>query len=145
MLNTTTLRTMRPDLYVRLQDIAAEYFKDKPEILRELKENLKRVENQLDIVTLLIRKLKEARRKHHFTLDEISQRTSLPRQSIWRLENHLMPNPTIQTIQRYALAVGYELKFQLRQGKKVRRKKKEGKMGQGEVGKMSVEKGEERV
>jgi DNA-binding XRE family transcriptional regulator len=50
--------------------------------------------------------LKEARATQGLTLAEVAQRTGIERPNLSTLENASDPNPTINTLRRYAAAVG---------------------------------------
>ncbi len=57
----------------------------------------------------LIHELKEARRAAGLTLAVVSQRTGMDQATLSRLENGRQPNPTVDTLWRYAAAVGRRL------------------------------------
>jgi DNA-binding XRE family transcriptional regulator len=60
-------------------------------------------------VKQLVHELKKARQAAGLTLAEMSKRTGMDQASISRLENGRQPNPTVDTLWRYAKAVGSRL------------------------------------
>jgi transcriptional regulator with XRE-family HTH domain len=97
---------------------------EQPELYKEIESNLNHVARQSGNVAAVIQKLKAIRLKRRFTLEEIAAKTSITRQSLRLLENSPLANPEVHTLQRYALALGHELKIKVIQKKK-RRKREE--------------------
>jgi len=60
-------------------------------------------------VKVLIQELKKARQAAGLTLAAVSKRTGMDQASLSRLENGRQPNPTVDTLWRYACAVGRQL------------------------------------
>jgi len=60
-------------------------------------------------VKLIVRELKQARQEAGLTLAVMSQRTGMDQATLSRLENGRQPNPTVDTLWRYARAVGRRL------------------------------------
>jgi DNA-binding XRE family transcriptional regulator len=60
-------------------------------------------------VRIVIHELKQARLSAGLTLAHVSKRTGMDQATISRLENGRQPNPTIDTLWRYARAVGRRL------------------------------------
>jgi DNA-binding XRE family transcriptional regulator len=60
-------------------------------------------------VRLLIRELKQVRERAGLTLAVVSKRTGMDQATLSRLENGRQPNPTVDTLWRYARAVGRQL------------------------------------
>ena len=60
-------------------------------------------------VRILISELKKVRQAARLTLAAVSQHTGINQASLSRLENGRQPNPTVDTLWRYANAVGREL------------------------------------
>jgi DNA-binding XRE family transcriptional regulator len=60
-------------------------------------------------VRILIHELKKAREAAGLTLAAVSKRTGMDQATLSRLENGRQPNPTVDTLWRYARAVGREL------------------------------------
>jgi DNA-binding XRE family transcriptional regulator len=60
-------------------------------------------------VRILIHELKTARQAAGLTLAAVSKRTGMDQATLSRLENGRQPNPTVDTLWRYARAVGRQL------------------------------------
>jgi transcriptional regulator with XRE-family HTH domain len=60
-------------------------------------------------VRVFIHELKQARESSGLTLAQVSKRTGMDQATLSRLENGRQPNPTIDTLWRYAHAVGRRL------------------------------------
>src|SRR5262249_4380623 len=60
-------------------------------------------------VRTLIRELKKMREAAGLTLAVVSKRTGMDQATLSRLENGRQPNPTVDTLWRYARAVGRQL------------------------------------
>jgi DNA-binding phage protein len=116
----TSLRSLSPETLYRLRELVAKMGAEQSEFYKEIENKLINVAGQCDHVVSVIKKLKEIRCKRQFTLEEIAERTSITPESLWRLENSPLANPQVHTLQRYALALGYELKLKVVQKKKRR-------------------------
>ncbi len=60
-------------------------------------------------VKVLIHELKQARQAAGLTLAALSKQTGMDQATLSRLENGRQPNPTVDTLWRYARAIGREL------------------------------------
>lgn len=60
-------------------------------------------------VRVMVHELKQARQAAGLTLAQVSKRTGMDQATLSRLENGRHPNPTIDTLWRYARAVGRRL------------------------------------
>ncbi|MCI0639699.1 MAG: helix-turn-helix transcriptional regulator [Gemmataceae bacterium] len=60
-------------------------------------------------VRIVVHELKQARESAGLTLAQVSKRTGMDQATLSRLENGRQPNPTIDTLWRYARAVGRRL------------------------------------
>jgi transcriptional regulator with XRE-family HTH domain len=60
-------------------------------------------------VRMLIHELKQLRQAARLTLAAVSKRTGMDQATLSRLENGRQPNPTVDTLWRYARAVGRQL------------------------------------
>jgi len=69
-------------------------------------------------VKLLIHELKTARQTAGLTLAAVSKLTGMDQASLSRLENGRQPNPTVDTLWRYAHAVGSRLVLSHEQSKR---------------------------
>jgi DNA-binding XRE family transcriptional regulator len=67
----------------------------------------------LDLLTML-RKLKKHRESQGLSLADVADRSGMDRSAISRLENGQYLNPTVDTLYRYAQAVGAEIGFSMR-------------------------------
>ena len=63
----------------------------------------------LDSFQELLGQLKAAREAQGLSLPQVAERTGMDRAALWKLETGQRPNPTIQTLVRYAKAVGKRL------------------------------------
>ena len=62
-----------------------------------------------ETVTALLARLKAERMGRGLTLTEVGRRSGLGTTDLSRLENDSSPNPTVETLLRYAEAIGVEL------------------------------------
>ena len=62
-----------------------------------------------ETVKNLIRAVKEARLAKGLSLADVGEKSSIGKANLCRLENDLDPNPTLETLLRYAGAVGVEV------------------------------------
>lgn len=60
-------------------------------------------------VRVMVHELKQARQSAGLTLAQVAKRTGMDQATLSRLENGRQPNPTIDTLWRYARAVGRRL------------------------------------
>ncbi len=67
----------------------------------------------LDLLTML-GKLKKHREAQGLSLSEVAERSGVDRSAISRLENGQYLNPTVDTLYRYAQAIGAEIGFNMR-------------------------------
>jgi DNA-binding XRE family transcriptional regulator len=67
----------------------------------------------LDLREMLVR-LKKHREEQGLSLADISKRCGMDRSAVSRLENGVYVNPTLDTLSRYAEAVGVEIGFSVR-------------------------------
>jgi hypothetical protein len=59
----------------------------------------------------IVSELKAIRERLQISLTELSRRTSMTVGNLSRLENMDGPNPTIETLRRYAAAIGHRIEF----------------------------------
>jgi DNA-binding XRE family transcriptional regulator len=103
-------RDFTPAEKSRIDKLRAEAEKDRPEIeefLRALNLAHKNAKN-------VIGQLKAERERQGLSLSEVQDRTGIARTAISAIENADAPNPTIKTLQRYALALGLKLELSVR-------------------------------
>ena len=89
----------------RHQQIREQIEKEKPE-LTELGRKIKAEHVRLKET---LKALRETRQAMGITLDELAERSGIAKPNLSRLENNPNPNPTIETLNRYAEALGKEL------------------------------------
>jgi DNA-binding XRE family transcriptional regulator len=63
----------------------------------------------LDEWNALLKQLKAAREQSGLSLSDVSERTGMDRSALSKLENGQRPNPTVETLVRYADAIGKHL------------------------------------
>jgi transcriptional regulator with XRE-family HTH domain len=63
----------------------------------------------LDQLAELLRQLKAAREERGLSLSDLTKRTGMDRSALSKLEAGQRPNPTVDTLVRYAEAVGKRL------------------------------------
>jgi hypothetical protein len=91
--------------YKRLRELVEQ---DKPAIARMARE----YENRRDRIAAIVRAMKAQRDAQGLSLADIRERSGLDRAALSRLENGLPENPSIETLLRYADAVGCEIVVQ---------------------------------
>jgi transcriptional regulator with XRE-family HTH domain len=79
----------------------------------------KKVRTRYGTLRQAVAALKAAREALGLTLADIRARTGIAKSNLSRLENHPNPNPTIDTLCRYADAVGKEIAITLIEKAKV--------------------------
>ncbi len=62
----------------------------------------------------MLAKLKKHRENRGLSLADIAKRSGIDRAAISRLENGVYVNPTVDTLYRYAEAVGADIGFSIR-------------------------------
>jgi DNA-binding XRE family transcriptional regulator len=67
-----------------------------------------------EIIQTVIAALKAARQEQGLSLSEIGERSGIGKANLSRLENDAAPNPTWDTIARYADSVGRKLQVKIR-------------------------------
>lgn len=91
---------------------AATYRNVRQQVAAELPELVARHHERiaaLDKIDDLLKQLKAAREQKGLTLAEVSERTGMDRSALSKLESGQRPNPTVETLVRYADAVGMRL------------------------------------
>jgi DNA-binding Xre family transcriptional regulator len=61
----------------------------------------------------MVDRLKAQRLKQNITLAELSSRTGIAKSNLSRLENDPRVSPTVETLERYADAIGFSLRLEL--------------------------------
>jgi DNA-binding XRE family transcriptional regulator len=91
---------------------AAKYKEVREQIAAELPELIDRHQERMavfDQLHELLKQLKAAREKQGLSLADLTERTHMDRSALSKLETGQRPNPTIETLARYAEAVGKRL------------------------------------
>ncbi len=100
-------RDFTPEEKARIDKLRTEAEKDRPKII----ETLKAMNATHKSAKQVISRLKAERERQGLSLADIQDRTGIARASISTIENSESPNPTIKTLQRYALALGLKLEL----------------------------------
>ena len=93
-------------------DEAANYKAIRDQVAEELPELIERHLERtaaLDQVDELLKQLKAAREEKGLSLADLTERTGMDRSALSKLETGQRPNPTVDTLVRYADAVGKRL------------------------------------
>ena len=91
---------------------AARYRKIREQVAEELPELVGRHQERmaaLDQVDELLKRLKAAREAKGLSLADLTELTGMDRSALSKLETGQRPNPTVETLVRYAEAVGKRL------------------------------------
>ena len=91
---------------------AAKYREVREQIAEELPDLIARHDERmtaLDELESLLQQLRAAREEQGLSLSDMTQLTGMDRSALSKLETGLRPNPTIETLVRYAEAVGKRL------------------------------------
>jgi DNA-binding XRE family transcriptional regulator len=101
------IRTQRltPEEAAKYQTIRAQVERELPDLIARHHARLS-VQDQLQE---LLKELKAAREKMGLSLADLTDRTGMDRSALSKLETGQRPNPTLETLGRYAEAVGKRL------------------------------------
>ncbi len=106
-----TLRRITRDRRLTPEE-AAKYRGVRDQIAEELPELIARHHDRmtaLDELEALLQQLRSAREERGLSLSDMTQLTGMDRSALSKLETGQRPNPTIETLARYAEAVGKRL------------------------------------
>ncbi len=106
-----TIRRINRDRTLGPED-AAKYRKIRELIAGELPELINRHHDRMaayDQFAELLRQLRAAREQRGLSLAELTELTGMDRSALSKLESGQRPNPTLETLIRYAEAVGKRL------------------------------------
>lgn len=106
----TTRRThpaLTPKRVAELSELARKIDREEAE---EIKAEGRAILLRHETIKKLISAVKEARLAKGLSLGEVGERSSIGKANLCRLENDLAPNPTLDTLLRYAEAVGVEIR-----------------------------------
>lgn len=95
---------------------AAKYRAVREQVAEELPELIARHHQRvaaLDKIEELLKQLRAAREERGLSLGDVSERSGMDRSALSKLESGDRPNPTVETLVRYADAVGLRLEVSL--------------------------------
>ena len=98
-------RRLTPEEAAKYRNIRKEIAEELPELTSRHRERLAAF-NQL---TELLKQLKAAREDRGLTLADLTELTGMDRSALSKVETGQRPNPTLETLVRYAEAVGKHL------------------------------------
>lgn len=96
-----------------LQAARADAEAERESILEQAREAKNAWQETRQVVDVLIAKLKAERERQALSLADVEERTGIRRSVLSRLENDATSNPTMLTLQRYAVALGLSLRAEL--------------------------------
>ena len=102
-------RHLTPEESEKLRTIRAQVAHELPELVARHHERAK-AEEQLK---QLLAELKHMREEKGVSLTDLMQRTGMDRSALSKLETGQRPNPTVETLERYAEAVGKRIVMSL--------------------------------
>lgn len=105
MKRATRHRLLTPDEAARHADVRAQVARDLPGLIARHQAH----EATLDRLQDLLLQLRAAREARGLSLADVTALTGMDRSSLSKLETGLRPNPTVETLVRYAEAVGKRL------------------------------------
>lgn len=109
--NFTTMKRITRDRRLTPEE-SARYKAIREQVAEELPELIERHHDRtavLDQLQELLTQLKAAREAKGLSLADVTERTGMDRSALSKLESGQRPNPTIETLARYAEAVGKRL------------------------------------
>jgi DNA-binding XRE family transcriptional regulator len=105
MKRITRDRRLTPEEAARYKAVREQVAAELPELVARHHERVA----ALDQVDELLRQLKTAREEKGLSLADLTELTGMDRSALSKLETGLRPNPTVETLVRYADAVGKRL------------------------------------
>ena len=106
----TRNRRLTPDEVAKYQAVREQVEKELPELIARHHQRME-ARDELESVLNELRTMREAR---GLSLADLSERTGMDRSALSKLESGQRPNPTFETLARYAEAVGKRLVVKLR-------------------------------
>jgi DNA-binding XRE family transcriptional regulator len=101
----TRQRRLTPEEAVKYQEIREQVAEELPDLIARHHERMA----TLDQLQELLKDLKAAREAKGLSLSDVTELTGMDRSALSKLETGQRPNPTIETLVRYAEAVGKRL------------------------------------
>ena len=105
MKRITRDRRLSPDEAAKYRQVREQIAEERPELIARHQERVA----ALDELEGLIHQLKAAREERGMSLSDLTELTGMDRSALSKLETGQRPNPTIETLVRYAEAVGKRL------------------------------------
>jgi ribosome-binding protein aMBF1 (putative translation factor) len=105
MKRITRGRQLTPEEAAKYKTIREQVAKDLPDLIARHHERMATLD-QLDEV---VKQLKAAREAKGLSLADLTEQTGMDRSALSKLENGQRANPTVETLVRYAEAVGKRL------------------------------------
>src|SRR5262245_5117979 len=105
MKRITRERKLTPEEAAKYKAVREQVAEELPELIERHHERLA----ALDQLDDLLRQLKTAREEKGLSLADLTELTGMDRSAISKLETGQRPNPTVETLVRYAEAVGKRL------------------------------------
>jgi DNA-binding Xre family transcriptional regulator len=105
-------RRLTPEEAKKYRDIRQKVAKELPDLIARHQERMA----SFDSLSELLKQLKVAREERGLSLADLTERTGMDRSALSKLETGQRPNPTLDTLVRYAEAVGKHLAFSLAEG-----------------------------
>ncbi len=102
-------RRLTPDEVAKYKAIREQVGKELPDLIARHHERMA----ALDQLQELLRQLKAAREAKGLSLADLTELTGMDRSALSKLETGQRPNPTVETLVRYAEAVGKRLEVSL--------------------------------
>jgi ribosome-binding protein aMBF1 (putative translation factor) len=102
-------RRLTPEDAARYKEIREQVSAELPELIKRHHERMAAQDELQD----LLKQPKAAREAQGLSLADLTQRTGMDRSALSKLETGQRPNPTIETLARYAEAVGMRLVISL--------------------------------
>jgi DNA-binding XRE family transcriptional regulator len=101
----TRNRPLSPEESAKYREVREQVRKELPELIARHHER----RTALDQLEVLVRELKAAREEKGLSLADLTRLTGMDRSALSKLENGQRLNPTVETLVRYADAVGKRL------------------------------------
>lgn len=101
----TRNRTLSPEEAAKYRKIREQVAEERPDLIARHHERLA----SLDQLGELVKQLKAAREEQGLSLSDLTRLTGMDRSALSKLETGQRLNPTIETLVRYAEAVGKRL------------------------------------
>jgi DNA-binding XRE family transcriptional regulator len=106
-------RRLTPEEAARYKAIREQVAQDLPALVERHHQRMA----ALDQIDELLQQLKAAREEQGLSLADLTERTGMDRSALSKLETGQRPNPTVETLVRYAEAVGKRLVVSLADAK----------------------------